>query len=112
MLAKESRLELGGNSGVIVHSDTDLAYAADRCITGSLLTLDSPAFRCSAFWWSIRLRKITELLLAGVGKLKVGDPLDESSDLGPLIRESDAIRAAEWCKSGARRRAPALRRPP
>src|SRR6202451_2460886 len=31
---KKVVLELGGNSGVIVHSDTDLAYAADRCVTG------------------------------------------------------------------------------
>jgi acyl-CoA reductase-like NAD-dependent aldehyde dehydrogenase len=28
--------------------------------------------------------------------LKTGDPLEESSDLGPLIRESDALRAATW----------------
>jgi acyl-CoA reductase-like NAD-dependent aldehyde dehydrogenase len=42
------------------------------------------------------------LLLAGVRKLKVGDPLDESSDLGPLIRESDAIRAADWVQEAVR----------
>src|SRR5713101_117934 len=35
-------------------------------------------------------------------KLKVGDPLDESTDLGPLIRESDAIRAAEWIQEAVR----------
>src|SRR5499433_2182650 len=31
---KKIVLELGGNSGVIVHSDADLAYAAERCVTG------------------------------------------------------------------------------
>jgi acyl-CoA reductase-like NAD-dependent aldehyde dehydrogenase len=41
-------------------------------------------------------RKFTDLLLAGVSKLRVGDPLDDSTDLGPLIRESDAVRATEW----------------
>ena len=46
--------------------------------------------------------KFTELLLAGVGKLKTGDPLDESSDIGPLIRESDAIRAADWVQEAVR----------
>jgi acyl-CoA reductase-like NAD-dependent aldehyde dehydrogenase len=50
--------------------------------------------------------KFTDLLLAGVKKLKTGDPLQESTDLGPLIRESDAIRATDWVldavRSGAR----------
>src|SRR6204780_4596825 len=31
---KKVVLELGGNAGVIVHSDADLEYAADRCVTG------------------------------------------------------------------------------
>src|SRR6267378_7989931 len=32
---KKVILELGGNAGVIVHGDADLAYAADRCVAGS-----------------------------------------------------------------------------
>src|SRR5450432_4584387 len=31
---KKVILELGGNAGVIVHSDADLAYAAERCVAG------------------------------------------------------------------------------
>jgi acyl-CoA reductase-like NAD-dependent aldehyde dehydrogenase len=31
---KKVTLELGGNAGVIVHSDADLTYAAERCLTG------------------------------------------------------------------------------
>ncbi len=31
---KKVVLELGGNAAVIVHSDADLAYAAERCVTG------------------------------------------------------------------------------
>src|SRR6202142_1596632 len=33
---KKAALELGGNAGSIVHSDADLAYAAERCITGGI----------------------------------------------------------------------------
>jgi acyl-CoA reductase-like NAD-dependent aldehyde dehydrogenase len=41
-------------------------------------------------------KAFTDLLLTGVSRLKVGDPMDDDTDLGPLIRESDAIRATEW----------------
>src|SRR5438045_2327981 len=94
---KKVVLELGGNAGVIVHGDTDLAWAAERCVTGGFsyagqtcisvqrILVERPAFT-----------KFRDLLIAGVSKLKVGDPMDDTTDLGPLIRESDAIRATQW----------------
>ncbi|HEX3738463.1 MAG TPA: aldehyde dehydrogenase family protein [Terriglobales bacterium] len=94
---KKVVLELGGNAGVIVHSDTDLAWAADRCVTGGFsyagqtcISVQRILVERSVF------KKFTDLLLEGVSRLRVGDPMDESTDLGPLIRESDAIRAAQW----------------
>jgi acyl-CoA reductase-like NAD-dependent aldehyde dehydrogenase len=94
---KKVVLELGGNAGVVVHSDTDLAWAADRCVTGGFsyagqtcISVQRILVERSAF------KKFTDLLLAGVGRLRVGDPMEESTDLGPLIRESDAVRASEW----------------
>jgi len=94
---KKVVLELGGNAGVIVHSDADLAWAAERCVTGGFsyagqtcisvqrILVERPAFT-----------KFRDLLIAGVSKLKAGDPMDDTTDLGPLIRESDAIRATQW----------------
>ena len=94
---KKVVLELGGNAGVVVHSDADLAWAADRCVTGGFsyagqtcISVQRILVERSAF------KKFTDLLLEGVGRLRVGDPMEESTDLGPLIRESDAIRASEW----------------
>jgi acyl-CoA reductase-like NAD-dependent aldehyde dehydrogenase len=46
--------------------------------------------------------KFRDLLVAGVKKLKTGDPLEESTDIGPLIRESDAIRASDWIQEAVR----------
>jgi glyceraldehyde-3-phosphate dehydrogenase (NADP+) len=40
--------------------------------------------------------KFLEPLVAGVRKLKVGDPLDEATDVGPMISEDAARRAAGW----------------
>ena len=67
------------------------AYAGQSCISVQRILVEQSVYG-----------KFTELLLAGVSKLKVGDPLDESSDLGPLIRESDAIRAADWVQEAVR----------
>jgi len=100
---KKVVLELGGNSGVIVHSDADLAYAADRCVTGGFAYAGQSCISVQRILVEHSIYgKFTELLLAGVGKLKTGDPLDEASDVGPLIRESDAIRAADWVQEAVR----------
>ena len=40
--------------------------------------------------------QFTDLLVSAARKLKLGDPMDESTDVGPLIRELDAMRAEEW----------------
>jgi len=100
---KKVVLELGGNSPVIVHSDCDLQYAADRCVTGgfsyagqSCISVQRMLVEHSVYG------KFTDLLLAGVSQLRTGDPLDESTDVGPLIRESDAIRAVDWIQEAVR----------
>ena len=56
--------------------------------------------------------KFIDLFVEGVKKLKLGDPVDESTDVGPLIRESDAIRGQLDRRSGANGRTPALWRRP
>ena len=100
---KKVVLELGGNAGVIVHSDADLEFAAERCAVGGFsyagqtcISVQRIIVERSVFG------KFVELLLSGVSKLKLGDPLDDSVDLGPMIRESDAIRAYDWVQEAVR----------
>src|SRR3984957_6149336 len=100
---KKVVLELGGNSGVIIHSDADLAYAAERCVTGGFAYAGQSCISVQRILVEHSVYgKFTELLLAGVSKLKVGDPLDETTDVGPLIRESDAIRTVNWIEEAVR----------
>ena len=100
---KKVVLELGGNAGVVVHSDADLAYAAERCVAGGFAYAGQTCISVQRILVEQSVYgKFTDLLLAGVSKLKTGDPLDESTDLGPLIRESDAIRAADWVQEAVR----------
>jgi acyl-CoA reductase-like NAD-dependent aldehyde dehydrogenase len=94
---KRVTLELGGNAAVVVHSDADLEYAADRCvnvgfgysgqscISAQRILVHEPVYEA-----------FLHMCLERVRRLKSGDPLDESTDIGPLIREADAARAQSW----------------
>jgi len=100
---KKVILELGGNAGVIVHSDADLAYAAERCVAGGFVYAGQTCISVQRILVEHSVYgKFTELLLAGVKKLKTGDPLDDTTDLGSLIRESDAARASDWIQEAVR----------
>jgi acyl-CoA reductase-like NAD-dependent aldehyde dehydrogenase len=100
---KKVVLELGGNAGVIVHSDADLAYAAERCVAGGFGYAGQTCISVQRILVERSVYgKFTDLFLTGVKELKVGDPLDESTDVGPLIRESDAIRSADWVQEAVR----------
>jgi len=104
---KKVVLELGGNAAVIVHCDADLEYAAERCVTGGFSYAGQTCISVQRILVEHSVYgKFTDLFVAGVKKLKTGDPLDDSTDVGPLIRESDAIRTTAWVdeavRSGAR----------
>src|SRR3954466_1198096 len=96
---KKVTLELGGNAAAIIHSDADLDYAAERCAVAgfsyagqSCISVQRILVHKQAF--DSFLNKFVDC----AKKLKTGDPLDESTDIGPLIRQSDAERAENWIK--------------
>jgi acyl-CoA reductase-like NAD-dependent aldehyde dehydrogenase len=100
---KKVVLELGGNAAVIVHSDADLAYAAERCVTGGFAYAGQTCISVQRILVEHSVYgRFTDLLVEGVKQLKMGDPLDESTDVGPLIRESDAIRTINWIEDAVR----------
>jgi acyl-CoA reductase-like NAD-dependent aldehyde dehydrogenase len=94
---KRVALELGGNAGVIVHSDADLTHAAQRCVVGGFSYQGQSCISVQRiFVQSGVFDTFMDRLLAGVKKLKTGDPADEMTDVGPLIRQSDAERVESW----------------
>jgi glyceraldehyde-3-phosphate dehydrogenase (NADP+) len=94
---KKVVLELGGNAAVIVHSDADLEYAAQRCVSGGFGYAGQTCISVQRILVEHSVYgKFTDLFVDEVKKLKTGDPLDESTDVGPLIRNSDAVRTTAW----------------
>lgn len=94
---KRVALELGGNAGVIIHSDADLAYAAERCAAGGFSYAGQSCISVQRIYVqkSVEEKFLAELLPRAKA-LKVGDVLDESTDVGPMISEEAAKRAESW----------------
>jgi acyl-CoA reductase-like NAD-dependent aldehyde dehydrogenase len=94
---KRVNLELGNATPVIVAADADLDDAATRlaanafsfagqsCISVQRIYVERTAY--DAF---------LERFLPRVESLKVGDPADEDTDVGPLIAESERDRILGW----------------
>jgi acyl-CoA reductase-like NAD-dependent aldehyde dehydrogenase len=100
---KKVVLELGGNAAVLIHNDADLAYAAERCVSGGFAYAGQSCISVQRILVERSVYgKFIDLLLAAVSTLKTGDPCEDSTDVGPLIRESDAARASDWIQEAVR----------
>lgn len=94
---KKVALELGGNAGMIIHNDADLALAVAQAAEGGFANAGQ---NCISVQRIILHRDIyeafTDNFIDRVKTLKVGDPRDADTDIGPLITERDALRAESW----------------
>ncbi len=86
---KRVSLELGGKNGQIVMEDADLELAIEGALWGAFGTTGQ---RCTATSRLIVHRDVantlTDALVARAQKIKIGDGLDESVDMGPLINQT------------------------
>ncbi len=94
---KRLTLELGGNAGVIIHRDADIAYAAERVAWGGFSYAGQSCISVQrVFVHQDVYQSFLDAFLPRVRALKVGDPLDEGTDVGPVITISEADRVATW----------------
>src|SRR5690606_1940273 len=90
-------LELGNNSATIICADADLDLAAARCARGAFATAGQICLSVQRIYVQRPLYEaFLEKLVAETRKLKVGDPLDPETDVGPMITEAEAERAEAW----------------
>ena len=82
----KSILELGGNNAVIVDEDADLEMTLRAVVFGAVGTAGQ---RCTSTRRVIihesRYEQIKEALINAYKQIKIGDPLDETNHVGPLI---------------------------
>ena len=94
---KRVALELGGNAGVIVEPDADLEWAAARCAAGGFTYAGQSCISTQRIYvHQDAYRRFVDLFLPKVAALKVGDVLDEQTDVGPMITVDSAQRVERW----------------
>jgi len=90
-------LELGGNGPTIVHEDADIAEAAPLCARNSMRLAGQSCISVQNVYVHQSLyAPLVERVAAEVAKLRLGDPLEEATDVGTLIDESAAKRVEHW----------------
>jgi acyl-CoA reductase-like NAD-dependent aldehyde dehydrogenase len=98
---KRVSLEMGGKNAQIVMDDARLDLAVDGALWGAFATSGQ---RCTATSRIIVHKKVYREFLARflerAGNLKVGDGLDESVDMGPLVNETQLKKVMDYVQVG------------
>ncbi|MFD9219911.1 aldehyde dehydrogenase family protein [Streptomyces sp. NPDC060064] len=88
---KRAILELGGNSALIVLDDADVDYAVDAAVFSRFVHQGQVCMAANRILVDRTVEKeFTEKFVAKVKTLKVGDPADPQTHIGPLINSTQA----------------------
>ncbi|AIA06216.1 gamma-aminobutyraldehyde dehydrogenase [Streptomyces noursei] len=92
---KRLHLELGGKAPFVVFDDADLEAAVHGAVAGALINTGQD---CTAATRAYVQRPLYDAFVSGVADLmatvRLGDPFDPSTDLGPLISHTQRDRVA------------------
>nr|ABZ07721.1 putative aldehyde dehydrogenase family protein [uncultured marine microorganism HF4000_ANIW141A21] len=98
---KKVQCEMGGKNAVIVRPDADSALVVDSIVKGAF---GSAGQRCTATSRVIMERgsreKFLDALLGRIDSLKVGDPFNPSSDLGPISHRAQFEKILNYIELG------------
>ena len=94
---KKVTLELGGNAAVIIDESADLSEAAKKVAVGSFIYAGQICISTQRIFVVEKVfEEFKNLLVTEVGKLKTGDPSDESVLVGPIIDAGHLDRIDSW----------------
>ena len=92
-------LELGSISPTIVCEDADLDRAAARCAASAFRRAGQVCTSTQRLFVHRDVEPdFRERLVRAAAALRVGDPHDPGTDVGPMISEREAIRAESWVR--------------
>lgn len=84
---KKSILELGGNDPYIILDDADVARAVEACVRGRMVNSGQSCIAAKRYLVHASLvDDVTQRLAAAFDALRVGDPMDPATEIGPIAR--------------------------
>lgn len=90
-------LEMGNNSSLIVEPDADLETLIPRCVTGSFSHSGQVCISVQNIYVQEQIvGEFTDRFVEATRKLKIGHPLEESTEISSLISTSAAERVESW----------------
>ncbi len=106
---KKVALELGGNGAVVIAADANLDFAAARCVRGGVVYGGQYCIGVQRILvHRDRYDEFRGLLAAKVAACRIGDPLQEGVDVGPVIDSGSADRIERWIQEAVGAGATAL----
>ncbi len=94
---KKIVMELGSNSAVVVDEDADLEKAAKKAVAGGFAVAGQVCISVQRILVHEKVAdRFYEILKEEVSKLKFGDPMDEETDVGPIIAVDEVNRIQSW----------------
>lgn len=94
---KKVTLELGGNAAVVIEPDADLDYALPRTVLGAYAYSGQVCISIQRVFLHKKIYdKFMQKFVDATSGLKMGDPMDESTDIGPMINQGAAEQTGEW----------------
>jgi aldehyde dehydrogenase (NAD+) len=98
---KRVSLELGGKSAAIILDDADIDKTVKGLKTASLMNNGQACVAQSRILVSERRHdEVVDALAEMMSSLRVGDPSDEVTDIGPLVAQRQQHRVRDYIRSG------------
>lgn len=94
---KKVVLELGGNAGLIIDKSGNIDWAVKRAVTGAFAYSGQTCISVQrVFVHEDVYDEFMAKFVAAAGALKVGDPMDPTVDVGPMVDAANAERTQAW----------------
>ena len=99
---KKVTLELGSNSAIVIDDESRIEEALSRCVIGSFAYSGQVCISIQRILLRTGLADaFLERFIPLVERIKIGDPEEQATEVGPMIEEQEAVRAQKWVEEAA-----------